>query len=133
MNFSAAPDGEEKRVAQQSFMVAKVKPRFKGAKPRFYFKEWRKFRHLTQEEVAERIGTSTSTISQLETGKQGFTDTTLIALAEALNCGPGDLLMRNPLEDEAPWSIWNNIPQHNRPQAIEILRTFERKKSGTDG
>lgn len=78
-----------------------VTPRAKPPKQRFFFREWRKHRGYNQEQLAEIVGVTPSTISQLETGKQGFTDTTLIALAEALSCSPGDLLMRNPLDTEA--------------------------------
>lgn len=105
-------------------MARKVQPRFKAPRPRFFFKEWRKHRGYTQETLAEMIGVQASTISQLETGKQGFTDTTLIALADALKCSPGDLLMRNPLDDAAPWSIWDNIKPEDRPQAIKTLESF---------
>lgn len=105
-------------------MLKKVRPRFKQARPRFFFKEWRKHRGYTQEALAEMIGTSVSTISQLETGKQGFTDSTLMALSEALKCSPGDLLMRNPLDGDAPWSIWDNIKPEDRPQAIKTLESF---------
>lgn len=109
---------------QNPAMTKKVKPNFKPERPRFFFKEWRKHRGYTQETLAEMIGVQASSISQLETGKQGFSDTTLIALAEALKCSPGDLLMRNPLDAEAPWSIWDNIKPEDRPQAIKTLESF---------
>lgn len=105
-------------------MLQKVRPRFKPQRPRFFFKEWRKHRGYTQETLADMIGVQPSTISQLETGKQGFTDSTLIALSEALKCSPGDLLMRNPLDADAPWSIWDNIQPEDRPQAIKTLESF---------
>lgn len=74
-------------------------PHPKPAKPRYYFKEWRKHIGLTQEQLAERVGLTASSISQLESGKQGFTDSTLEALAWALGCEPHDLLGRNPLKE----------------------------------
>jgi transcriptional regulator with XRE-family HTH domain len=113
-----------KRSWQPVGMAKKVQPRFKAPRPRFYFREWRKHRGYTQDALADMIGVTTSTISQLETGKQGFTDSTLIALADALKCSPGDLLMRNPLDAEAPWSIWDNIKPEDRPQAIKTLESF---------
>ena len=111
-----------------------VKPRFKDPKPRYYFREWRKYRGFKQEDLAELVGVTAPSISQLETGKQGFTDTTLKALADALACQPGDLLMRNPLDTEAVWSIWDNIPPERREQAVKVLKTFANEpKTGTDG
>lgn len=67
-------------------------------KYRYYFAEWRKHRHMTQDSLAELTGLTPSSISQLENGKQGFTQNTLEALAEALDCKPGDLLQNHPSE-----------------------------------
>lgn len=115
-------------------MADKVRPNFKPEKPRYFFREWRKHRGYTQEELADIVGVRASSISQLETGKQGFTDTTLMALAEALNCSPGDLLMRNPLDQDAPWSIWDSVkkqPVDQRKAIVAVVETM--LKSGTDG
>lgn len=109
----------------------KVQPHPKPARPRYFFKEWRKYRGHNQAELAELVGVSVSSISQLETGKQGFTDSTLSALADALHCNPGDLLMRNPLDEDAVWSIWDHIPKEDKPTAIRILQGFA--KTGTEG
>lgn len=91
-------------------MVNNVFSRLKP-EPKFHhhIKAWRKFRGLSQERLADRVGMSVSSISQLETGKQGYTQATLEALADAMQCEPGDLLMRNPLETEAIWSIWDRL------------------------
>ncbi|MBE6079871.1 MAG: helix-turn-helix transcriptional regulator [Veillonella sp.] len=44
---------------------------------------------MTQEELAERSGLSRTTISNLETGTQTVvTNTTMLALANALDCKP---------------------------------------------
>lgn len=108
-------------------MGTRVKSRLKQPQRRRHFvKEWRKYRHLTQDQLAERIGVATSTISQLETGKQGYSQPTLEALAEALMCQPADLLMRNPLEEDAIWSIWEGLDEPSRNQVIEIAKTFRK-------
>ena len=110
-------------------MDKRVISRLKAEPRKYFFREWRDYRGLTQAQLAERVDMSTSFISQLERGEQGFTDSTLALLAEALQCEPGDLLMRNPIDTETPWSIWDNIPVAARPQAIEILKTFQQKKA----
>lgn len=115
-------------------MAKKVRPHPKPDKPRYFFREWRKHRGLNQEELADLVGVTPSSISQLETGKQGFTDTTLAALAEALSCNPGDLLMRNPLDEDAPWSIWDNVKKatpEKRREIVAVVKTM--LKTGTDG
>lgn len=105
--------------------------RQKVGRPRYYFREWRKHRNLTQEALASRVGMSTPSISQIETGKQGFTDTTLEALADALQCQPGDLLMRNPSDPQAPWSLWESLTPEQRVTGINLLKAL--KGTGTDG
>ena len=80
------------------------------------------------------IGVTAPSISQLETGKQGFTDSMLEVMAEALNCQPADLLIRNPLDQEAIWSIWDNIREIDRPRALRALKVFvSEEKDGTNG
>lgn len=63
-----------------------------------FIKERRKKMNISQEKLAERVGVTTATISNLETGRNGFTDKTLAAVAEALKCRPVDLLL--PLDNE---------------------------------
>lgn len=114
-------------------MAKKVVTNFKPEKPKFFFREWRKHRGMTQEDLAEAVGVTPSSISQLETGKQGFTDTTLSAIADALMCSPGDLLMRNPLDHDAPWSIWDNVkkaPSEQRKAIVAVVETM--LKTGTN-
>lgn len=117
-------------------MGTRVKSRLKNKQRRRHFiKEWRKHRGMTQERLAERIGVAVSSISQLETMKQGYSQPTLEAIADALGCEPADLLMRKPPSKDDPdpnngiWSIWENLDQPAKKQAIEILETF--RKTGT--
>ncbi|MET3601838.1 helix-turn-helix domain-containing protein [Martelella mangrovi] len=115
--------------------MEKVVPNFKKERPSYFFKEWRKHRRLTQEELASRIGVSASSVSQLENGKQGFTDSTLEAYAWALSCNPGDLLMRNPLEENEMWSIWDQASKADpakQKQLIDFAR-YVLSRTGTDG
>lgn len=114
-------------------MAKRVVSRLK-VRPKYFFREWRKFRNLTQPRLAERVNMATSSISQLENGKQGFTDDTLSLLAEALNCSPGALLTINPLEKDNPWTIWEAIPKDQRAQALKVLASFaSTPATGTDG
>lgn len=113
--------------------MSKVTPNPKPLKPRFFFREWRKHRGMTQEDLAAEVGVTASSISQLETGKQGWTDATLIALADALHCQPADLLMRNPLDKDAPYSLWEKVqkaPKGKRQEIIAVVETL--LKTGTD-
>jgi len=62
-----------------------------------FIRERRKKLNISQEKLAEMVGVSTATISNLETGRNGFTDKTLASVADALKCRPVDLLL--PLSD----------------------------------
>ena len=111
---------------------SKVQTNFKASRLRYFFKEWRQHRGYTQEELGEMVGVTGPAVSQLENGKQGFTDSTLEAYAEALKCNPGDLLMRNPLDKNAPWTIWEGLKPAQRQQAIGYMASL-RDQTGTDG
>lgn len=108
-------------------MGTRVKPRLKpDGQPNHFIKQWRDHRGLSQERLADRVGKATSTISQLENGKQGYSQPLLEALADALQCSPADLIMRDPTQDDAIWSIWESLDKEERQQAIAILRTFKK-------
>lgn len=96
---------------------------------RTFIREWREFRGLSQERLAERVGMTPGLISQLETRKAPYNQPLLEAIADALLCDPVDLLIRNPLDPEGVWSVWDSVDPTQRKQAIEILKTFKRKAS----
>lgn len=82
-------------------MAKTVRPIPKPERPRHYVREWRKFRDLSQEQLAERIGKTHGAISQLERGLTDYTQGMLEALAYALSCEPADLLQRDPMLDSS--------------------------------
>jgi transcriptional regulator with XRE-family HTH domain len=67
--------------------------------PRHYVKQWREYRELTQEQLAERVGKSRGLISQIESGTTDLTEEMIYALAEAFNHTPGDVFRVNPLKE----------------------------------
>lgn len=96
-----------------------------------HLRAWREFRQLSQEQVAERLGTAKGVISLLENGKRPLSDKWLHKLAEVLETRPGHLLDLDPNElDNDIIDIWTHIEERDRAQAVNILRTF--MKSGTD-
>lgn len=96
-----------------------------GERPRHFIREWRKHRGFTQEQLASRLEVAVSTISQLETGKQGYSQPTLEAIAEALSCQPADLLIRNPLVEDAVWSIEDQLKRADPAKRETILAVME--------
>lgn len=68
-------------------------------RPRHYVKEWRTYRQLTQDQLADRVDKSRGLIAQIEGGLTGLTDEMMFALAEAMSCEPWDIWRVNPLKD----------------------------------
>jgi transcriptional regulator with XRE-family HTH domain len=106
--------------------IAFQKPR---ARRRTFFKEWRVHRGLSQEQLADRLETSVASISRIEKGSQPYTQDVLEALAEALMTDPASLLMRNPDDPEAMWSIWEQAKKGERQLIEELARSVV--KTGT--
>jgi transcriptional regulator with XRE-family HTH domain len=97
----------------------------------FYLKQWRLYRGLSQQQLADRLESSKGYISDLERGVRRYNQDLLEALAYALMCEPADLLMRDPTKEDAIWSIWESVPETDRPKIIEMIKVFSGKKTGT--
>jgi transcriptional regulator with XRE-family HTH domain len=91
-----------------------------------YIKEWRKFRKLTQDELAERVGITRTYLSKIENAKRKYDQRFLEAAADALECTIADLLVRDPSEPEGIWSVWEELEPFERAQAIEVLKALKR-------
>lgn len=96
----------------------------KMAKARHFISQWRNYRGLTQEQLAERIHKDRSYISKIEGGVKRYDQPFLEAAAIALGCKPFDLIMRDPTQPGAIWSIWAKIPEDDRERAARILEAF---------
>ena len=79
---------------------------------------------MTQARLGERIGKSKSNISEFENGVTRYNQDLLEALADVLMCEPADLIMRDPTQPDAIWSIWERIPETKRDDARRILETL---------
>jgi transcriptional regulator with XRE-family HTH domain len=112
-------------------MANRPKPAPKPQRRRHFVRQWRKFKNLTQEQLAERIGVTPGTISQLELGRINYTQPMLEKLSEEFGCKPGDILNVDPTVDKAMWSIWETLDVPARNQVAEIAETFQRK-TGTN-
>lgn len=114
-------------------MAKKVVTRFKDKhRTKVYFREWRKFRGLTLEQASERAGMSHGNISAMERGAQDYTRSGLEALAHAYQCDPADLLMRNPNDPDAIWTLWERAKPGERKMIVNIANQVV-GKTGTSG
>lgn len=96
-----------------------------------YIKEWRKYRGLTQEQLAERIGIARSYLTKIERGTRRYDQPFLEAAAEALRCEPADIIRLDPNDADGIWSIWDTLNPVERQQAVAVIRAI--RATGTDG
>lgn len=93
-----------------------------------HLRAWRELRHLTQEELGERVETTGAVISLLESGKRPLSDKWLRKLASALGTSAGFLLDHDPNDiDGAFIEAAMAVPEESREQALVILNTFRRR------
>jgi len=112
-------------------MAQRVRSQFKRPVPqRHFIKEWRKYRGLTQETLAERAAMTPNNLSQLENHKQRYSAEGLERLAEALQCEPAQLLTVDPSKDDAIWSIWERAKPAERLQIVAVAKALV-SKTGT--
>lgn len=110
-----------RKPAPKSVPKARFRPTF--------IKQWREHRQLNQEQLADRVGMTQSHLSMLENGKRGYAQDTLESLADALQTDVASLLMRNPMDGDAIWSIWEQAKPGERRMIVDIAKTVT--KTGT--
>jgi len=100
---------------------------------RNFLRAWRDYRHLTQAEVAARIGTNQNMIAYLERGERRLSVDWLRKLATVLEATPGMLLDQDPATlDIDVIDLWARAPPEKRRQIAEIIRTILKDWSGQD-
>lgn len=100
-------------------------------RPPHYLREWREFREMTLRELAKEVGTTPSTISDLENYKLQLSPKWLRRFAPVLKCQQGFIIDYDPNElDNDILEIWGRILDEDRGQALRVLQSFVR--TGTD-
>lgn len=99
-----------------------------------YFKEWRKHRHYTQEQVIERLSEiddplvpkTAASLSRVENGKQPYTQRIVEALADVYQCEPDHLIGRNPEMAGEVIDLWARLTEIERRQAKAVIEALHR-------
>ncbi len=92
-----------------------------------YLAEWRRFRRMTQEKLAELAGTDKTQISRLERGERQMTVKWLSRLAPCLGCEEHDLLSP-PTSDDFNGRLTKKVdhvttptqPKGKRPMSTRV-------------
>jgi transcriptional regulator with XRE-family HTH domain len=97
-----------------------------------FLREWRAFRGLTQQQLAEAVGTNSNMIQYLETGGRGLSAKWLRRLAPALDTTPGMILDHDPHElDSDILEIWATASNREKRQIKDVAKALVR--DGTKG
>jgi transcriptional regulator with XRE-family HTH domain len=100
---------------------------------RTFLKEWREYRNLSQEAAASRMNISRTLLSKIENAKSPYTQQFLENAAEAYSCEVPDLIIRNPLDRDAVWSIQDQLKKASPEQRRQIFAVVETLlKTGND-
>ncbi|MEL7032581.1 MAG: helix-turn-helix transcriptional regulator [Pseudomonadota bacterium] len=95
-------------------------------------KAWREFRNLTQEDLAEKVGTTAAVISLLENGQRGLSATWLHRFAPHLQVSPGFLLDHGPGDLTTDMlEAWASVPKADQNKALAALRQYSADKTGS--
>jgi DNA-binding XRE family transcriptional regulator len=86
----AAETAERRRAEGEEYLPAEMIDRLIAGESAL--KVWRKYRGLTQDELARRAKTTFATVSRLEAGKMKSNPKMWNRLAEALDVSVGDIL-----------------------------------------
>ena len=96
-----------------------------------HLRAWREMRGLSQEALAQRVGTAGNVISLLESGERALSYKWLHKLAPALDTTPGFLLDYAPTDIEGRYlRAVLEVPEDQRALALRVLEAF--KATGTD-
>jgi transcriptional regulator with XRE-family HTH domain len=119
-NYDMAPLVSESQVARM--------PKKTSKQAANHLRAWREFRRMTQEQLAESVGTAGNVIGLLESGERGLSHKWLLKLAPALGTTPGFLLDHSPYDlDTSFLDAALSVPPENRAQALAILQTFKKR------
>lgn len=128
--FATRKDGD----VRGSYNLRMLKKAFRPT----FIRAWRTHRGLSLEALAARVeeilgrNMTYATLSRIERGKIAYTQPVLESIATALLCEPADLLMRNPLDKSAPWSILDSLKKATPDERARIMAVVEAlAKTGT--
>lgn len=111
-------------------MPTRIKPVPKKVRRKTYLRQWREYRGKTLEQAAEEAGMTHASLSRIERGLQDYNQSLLEFLAEYYGAPDvASLLMRDPMDPDAIWSIWDQAKVGQKKTIVEVAKTIV--KTGT--
>lgn len=97
----------------------------KAQRRRTFLRQWREKVPLTQEQAADRIGITQGQLSRIERGDTPYNQDFLEKAADAYQCEPADLIMRDPSRPDAMWSIVDQLKVATPEQREDVRRVAD--------
>lgn len=89
-----------------------------------FIRQWRQHRGYSLDQLAERVPMDKGNLSKIERGLLPYNQELLERMAEALMTDPASLLMRDPTDADAIWSLWDRASQGERGQIERIANAL---------
>lgn len=89
-----------------------------------FIRQWRQHRGYSLDVLAERVPMDKGNLSKIERGLLPYNQDLLERLAEALSTDPASLLMRDPSNTAAIWSLWDRASAVEREQLVSVANAL---------
>lgn len=89
-----------------------------------FIRQWRHHRGYSLDQLADRVPMDKSNLSKVERGILPYNQDLLERLADALMTDPASLLMRDPSDKDAIWSIWDRASKGERAQIESVANAL---------
>ncbi|WP_375413066.1 helix-turn-helix domain-containing protein [uncultured Bradyrhizobium sp.] len=102
--------------------------------PRFqptFMRQWREYREMTLERAGEAVDMSHAQLGRIERGLQPYNQELLEALAELYKTTPASLIMHDPTDERAIWSLWDQAQEAEREDTTKYLEFRVKTRTGT--
>jgi transcriptional regulator with XRE-family HTH domain len=96
-----------------------------------FLRQWREFREYTLEQAGEAVGISHAQLGRIERRLQPYNQKLLEALADLYRTDPASLLMRDPSQADAIWSLWDQAKEADRDETRKYLEYRVKGRTGT--
>jgi len=89
-----------------------------------FIRQWRQHKGLSLDQLADRVPMDKSNLSKVERGILPYNQEMLERIAYALMTDPASLLMRDPSDKSAMWSIWDQASPGERAQIESVANAL---------
>lgn len=100
-------------------------PKPSRVRSRHFIKAWREHKGVSQEAAAEFLEISRANLSKVERGIVPYSQDLLEKMADLYSCSAGDLIMRDPSDKSAPWSIMDALRLASPEEVARISAIIE--------